>query len=233
MSRERPARSPGSGRSPLIGHLDAAGDRYLRRCVAVLQQALGVDLVGAYLYSSAVIGDYVPGRSDLDVVAVVRESLPQQLRADLADEICAVPRPFPTRGLDLEVVTADSAACGAVRPPTELKVLSFAGYIRTAADEPRGDPRLVMHFACCRDHGVALVGPPAVEVFAPVPTQTYVAELGRELEAHWMTPHYLVLNACRDWRFLDEAVICSKVAGGQWARARLTDPWLVDAALSW
>jgi hypothetical protein len=201
--------------------------------MAVLQQVLGDDLVGVYLYSSAVIGDYVPGRSDLDVVAVVRAPLPQPTRVDLADQICAVPRPFPTRGLDLEVVTLDSAACGAVRPPRELKVLSFEDFILTAADEPLGDPRLVMHYACCRDHGVALVGPPPTEVFAPVSTQVYVAELGRELEAHWMTPHYLVLNACRDWRFLEEAVICSKVAGGDWARARIADPWLVDAALSW
>jgi hypothetical protein len=222
-----------SGRSPLIGHLDAAGDRYLRACVAVLQDCLGDELAGVYLYSSAVIGDYVPGRSDLDVVAVVRAPIPQPTRLDLAERICATPRPFPTRGLDLEVVTADSAACGEVRPPFELKVLSFSGYIRTAADQSLGDPRLVMHFACCRDHGLALVGPPPEDVFAPVAHDVYLAELGRELEAHWMTPHYLVLNACRDWRFLDEAVICSKVAGGEWARSRLTDPWLVDAALLW
>jgi hypothetical protein len=222
-----------SGRAPLIGHLDAAGDRYLRACVAVLSQCLGEDLVGTYLYSSAAIGDYVPGRSDLDVVAVVRSALATPTRITLADNICAVPRPFPTRGLDLEVVTTDSAGCGAVRPPIELKVLTFASYIRTADDEPLGDPRLVMHYACCRDHGVALVGPPPTEVFAQVSTEVYVAELGRELEAHWMTPHYLVLNACRDWRFVEEAVICSKVAGGQWARARLADPWLVDAALCW
>ncbi|AGB26688.1 glycosyl transferase (plasmid) [Mycobacterium sp. JS623] len=233
MSRPQRAWPRVSGRAPLIGHLDAAGDRYLRRCVAVLQQALGEDLLGAYLYSSAVLGDYVPGRSDLDMVAVVRAGLPQPARMALAEQILGVPRPFPTRGLDLEVITADSAACGSVRPPIELKVFSFAEYVHTAADEPHGDPRLVMHFACCRDHGVALVGPPPAEVFAPVSHDVYVAELGRELDAHWMTPHYLVLNACRDWRYIEETVICSKVAGGQWARSRLADPWLVDAALCW
>jgi hypothetical protein len=222
-----------SGRPPLIGHLDAAGDRYVRACAAELQQALGDELVGVYLYSSAVIGDYVPGRSDLDLVAVVREPLPTATAAGLGTQMCAVQRPFPTRGLDLEVVTLDSAASQVGRPPIELKVLSVIGYVRTTAEEPLGDPRLVMHFACCRDHGVALVGPPAIEVFAAVSKEVYVAELGRELEAHWMTPHYLVLNACRDWRFLEESVICSKVAGGEWARARLTDPWLVDAALCW
>lgn len=222
-----------SGRTPIIGHLDAAGDRYLRACVMVLQQVLGDELVGVYLYSSAVIGDYVPGRSDLDLVAVVRGPLAPASGADLAEQICEVPRPFPTRGLDLEVVTLASAASQAVRPPIELHVLSFGGYIRTAVDEPLGDPRLVMHFASCRDHGVALIGPPAIEVFAPVGTEVFLTAVGRELEAHWMSPHYLLLNACRDWRFLEESVICSKVAGGQWARKWLADPWLVDAALCW
>ena len=73
-----------SGRPPLIGHLDAAGDRYLRACVAVLQQALGGELVGVYLYSSAVIGDYVPGLSDLDVVAVLSAPLPAAAAVELA-----------------------------------------------------------------------------------------------------------------------------------------------------
>ncbi len=222
-----------SGRAPLIGCVDAAGDRYLRACVDVLRRALGADLVGAYLYSSGVVGDYIPGRSDLDVVAVVRRQLRSDQGIDIAEQICAVAPPFPTRGLDLEVVTLDSAATPAVSPPLELKVLTFVGTPAAAEEHPEGDPRLIMHFACCRDHGMAITGPPASEVFAPVSREMYLAALGRELDAHWMPAHYLVLNACRDLRFLEESVICSKVAGGEWALSRVDDPWLIDAALCW
>jgi hypothetical protein len=222
-----------SGRPPLIACLDPAGDRYLRACVEVLRTALGDRLVGVYLYSSAVLGDYIPGRSDIDVLAVVDWPLAPSDADTLGDRIRAHPVPFPTKGLDLEVVTRASAASAAVSPPVELKVLTFADLTVTAEDLPQGDPRLVMHFTCCRDHGIALLGPPTAEVFAPVPTPTYLHALGQELELTWMPPHYLVLNACRDWRYLEESVICSKVAGGSWARTRLADPWLVDAALSW
>ena len=37
------------------------------------------------------------------------------------------------------------------------------------------------------------------------------------------SPSYQVLNACRAWRFLDEDVLCSKTAGGEWALQRVRD----------
>jgi aminoglycoside adenylyltransferase-like protein len=40
-----------------------------------------------------------------------------------------------------------------------------------------------------------------------------------------------VLNACQNLRFLEEGVIGSKVEGARWARSRVEDPSLVDAAL--
>jgi hypothetical protein len=41
-----------------------------------------------------------------------------------------------------------------------------------------------------------------------------------------------VLTACRAWRFLDEDLLDSKVGAGEWARPKLPDPGLVDAALA-
>jgi hypothetical protein len=221
------------GRPPLVGRLDPPADRYLRACVEVLRRTPGFDLVGAYLYGSGVIGQFRPGRSDVDVVAVVAEPMPAGTALALADGILAVPRPHLTKGLDLAVVTAAAAAVRCDSPPFELKLLTFYGRPHTRDDEPDGDRRLVMHFACCRDHGIALAGPPAAHVFTPVDRHAYLAALRAELTMRWLAPHYRVLNACRDWRFAEDGVICSKVAGGRWARERLDDPWLVDAALEW
>jgi hypothetical protein len=222
-----------SGRPPLIGLLDPPADRYLRSCVAVLERALAANLVGTHLYSSAAVGDFIPGRSDLDVVVVVRRPLARDPALALADELCAVVPPFPTKGLDLTVVTLDSARTEQPTPRVELKVLTFFGDARTADDEPDGDTRVVMHFACCRDHGIALTGPPPREVFAPVSLPDYLIALGRELNRAWMPPHYIVLNACRDLRFIEEGVICSKVGGALWALGQGYDPWLIEAALGW
>jgi predicted nucleotidyltransferase len=222
-----------SGRPSPVGGLDPPADRYLRACVGVLQRLLGDNLIGAYLYSSAVMGDYIPGRSDLDVVVVVADRLDTGPALALARQLCAVATPFPTKGLDLTVVTLESVRSEWRFPRVELKLLTFFGEPHTADDEPEGDTRVVMHFACCRDHGIPLVGPPAGEVFAPVSRREYLMALGRELNRVWMTPHYTILNACRDLRFVEEGVICSKVAGGQWALERGHDRWLLEAALGW
>ncbi|MFC5884486.1 DUF4111 domain-containing protein [Kitasatospora sp. CM 4170] len=221
------------GRPPLIGLLDPAADRYLRACVELLRRAPGTELIGAYLYGSGVIGEFHPGRSDLDVVAVVADPLPRGAALALGQQIAEEPRPFAVKGMDLVVVTGATAVGGFPVPRYELKLLTFHGRARTAEDEPGGDRRLVMHFACCRDHGIALAGPPPVQVFAPVDRRTYLGALRAELSLRWMPSHYRVLNACRDWRYAAESVICSKVTGGRWARERIRDPWLVDAALQW
>ena len=221
------------GRPALIGVLDPPSDRYLRACVRVLQCALGTELVGAYLYSSAVQGDYIAGRSDLDVVVVVRQPLTGDEALRLVDLVCAIAPPFPTKGLDLTVVTVESARSEQPAPRVEVKVLTFSGAATTADDEPGGDTRVVMHFACCLDHGVALVGPPARVVFAPVSRSDYLGALARELNRAWMPAQYTVLNACRDLRFVDEGVICSKIVGALWALGQGYDPWLIEAALAW
>jgi len=45
------------------------------------------------------------------------------------------------------------------------------------------------------------------------------------------SPSYQVLNACRAWQYLEEDVLCSKTAGGAWARGRVVDAAPIDAAL--
>jgi glycosyltransferase involved in cell wall biosynthesis len=221
------------GRPPPIGRLDPPGDRYLRACVEVLRRVLSSNLIGAYLYSSAVMGDFVPGRSDVDVVAVVGDRLDRDAALALAREVGAVAAPFPTKGLDLTVVALEAAQSERPFPRVELKLLTFFGDPRTADDDPEGDDRAVMHFACCRDHGIALVGPPAREVFAPVRRPEFLLAISHELTRVWMPAQYTVLNACRDLRFIEEGVICSKIAGGLWALDRGYDRWLLEAALSW
>jgi hypothetical protein len=43
---------------------------------------------------------------------------------------------------------------------------------------------------------------------------------------------YSILNACRAWRFADENVLGSKLAGADWARTRWPDTDVIDAAVA-
>lgn len=58
----------------------ASTDRDLERFAERLEGALGADLVAAVLYGSAARGSYVQGRSDLNVLVIVRDASAAALR---------------------------------------------------------------------------------------------------------------------------------------------------------
>jgi hypothetical protein len=44
---------------------------------------------------------------------------------------------------------------------------------------------------------------------------------------------YRVLNACRTLYYVDQGAMCGKLIGAAWARTRVADPSLIDAAIEW
>lgn len=89
--------------------------------------------------------------------------------------------------------------------------------------------------AILREHGVALLGPPAESIFAPLPRKIVLDVLGGSVrwhhEAGLARADDAVLNACRALRFATDGTWISKVAAGEWARGRLDDAALVEDAL--
>src|SRR6218665_2858840 len=85
-----------------------------------------------------------------------------------------------------------------------------------------------------REHGVPLAGPPARELLARQPRAWVLGAIRDSLSWHSpqepSTPHN-VLNACRAWRHVEEGVWCTKREAAAWARTRLEDPSIIDAAL--
>jgi streptomycin 3"-adenylyltransferase len=85
----------------------------------------------------------------------------------------------------------------------------------------------------CREHAVAVLGPPATEVFDPIPRDVVLSAIVDELR--WAKRHastgYAVLNACRAKRFAVDGRLVSKVAGGEWYLARHGPDPVVSAAL--
>ncbi len=93
----------------------------------------------------------------------------------------------------------------------------------------------VIDLDIARRHGVPLVGPPASEVLAALP-RAWVLEAIRDSlawhsRAEPVSPNN-VLNACRAWRHAEEGVWSTKGAAATWARARLADPSLIEAAVA-
>jgi hypothetical protein len=199
--------------------------------------SLGGHLRAAYLHGSAVLGGWMPGRSDVDVLLVTDNAVPGRAVEAVAAVLAASGRRCPGSGLECSVVTAGQAASPHAPWP-------FLPHVRAGPDDARarvvrgdelpGDPDLLMHYAVCRAAGWPAHGPGPPELIGAVGRRAILGYLAGELR--WGAEHqseaYAVLNACRALVFLADGQIVSKVAGGSIALARgLGPPALIDRAL--
>jgi hypothetical protein len=212
-----------------------AVEAYQAAIVRLLDERLGAGLVGAYLHGSAVLGGWREDRSDVDVLAVCAAPVADTgALEELAAALSVRSLPCPAAGgLELGLMTRESAASAFAEPAFELDLTTSAAGDRATLGRGRGHADYLMHIAVCGQHGRALAGPPPEEVFADVPAGLLDATFAGELAwaAEHAPPAYQVLNACRAWRFATDRVLCSKVAGGEWALGRGADDAAVAAAL--
>jgi predicted nucleotidyltransferase len=225
---------PGGFRRSGLNELEA----YDRELVGRLRELLGTNLVGVYLTGSRVLGAYLPGRSDVDVMAVSRSDPGSERKQAILERVRHEALPCPARGLELVLYTENG-----VRTPSAEA--GFVLNLNTGRDMPlhvsvdsAAEPGFwfVIDRSIAREHGVALFGPPAPELFAPIPRVAIVHALEEGHRWHRESGEArlddVVLNACRGWRFVEQGVWSSKPDAGEWARRRLEDPRVVEAALA-
>jgi Aminoglycoside adenylyltransferase, C-terminal domain len=209
--------------------LDAAAATYAEELAARLRRTLSDALLGVWLVGSGGRGDYVPGRSDLDVVAAVVRPLSR----DEKEAVVACCRhdalPCPTKGLELVLYEPATA------PRYELNLndgpaVPFHVSFTWGEDEPHW---FVVDLACARGLNRVLYGPPLEEVL-PAPDAADVwAAVRAVLEWQERTEPAApnsVLNACRAWRWAATGEWTSKTDAAAWARD--FDPELIDAAVA-
>ena len=204
------------------GALDAA-----EALAALCAEVIGPDLLSVVLHGSLAAGGFRPGRSDLDLIAVVDGMLTDGQAMALEDGVRAAD-PGSAAGIDLHVVAAAVARTPTPEPVLELHVGRYSDDVEVTRRVADAD--LLAELSMARAGGRALRGVAASEVIGEVPT-AWVAARGR----HWLTTWqgltadtknaaFMVLTACRMWRFAVEHVHSSKAAAGAWALER--DPGL-------
>jgi streptomycin 3"-adenylyltransferase len=206
---------------------------YARGLAGVLAK-LRPDLVGVYLHGSGALGGFVAARSDVDILVVVRKSSDGEGQRKLGEAIAAAARDCPGVGLELSVITAATAQeLGSCQYEVHVNTTGAEVAISPGAGED-GDTDLILHCAVCRDHAVAVAGPPAEQVFGEVGRDRIVQATLDELE--WALEHapttYAVLNACRALRFAVQGTQCSKVEAGEWYLERHPGNPVVISALA-
>jgi hypothetical protein len=190
-------------------------------------------LVAVYLHGSAVLGGWVPGRSDVDVLIVTADDTDDAIADAMARAIVAAHRgrhaeQWPLPPLESSMVTA--AAARDPRPPWPFLrhiVADPGGTARVISPgDAGGDRDLLMHYVACREAGNAAYGPPPHDLIGPIAGEDILARLADELI--WglanAPERYAVLNACRARLYLTDGVFVSKIAGGEAALQRRTGP---------
>jgi hypothetical protein len=198
---------------------------YLSEVTARLEAELGPRLVGVYAGGSYALKDFRTARSDLDVAAVVADRLPGEIASSIVARLRHEALPCPARGLELVVYRLETA-----RDPTA--VIDFELNLNTGREMPHRadfgpgsgpDHWFPIDRSILSQAGVALLGPPAGEVFAPIDPETLVPVLLRSVAWHRHEPGMTadaILNACRSLRFACEAIWSSKTGAGEWAIRR-------------
>jgi hypothetical protein len=208
---------------------------FAARAASECSDVLGDALVSVILHGSLTLDDFVPGRSDIDLLVVVGEPLDDEQLTALRDTVDQLAGSAPPR-VDLRVVTRATAA--APTPAARMEAALTLRPGRTPEVETRiAEPDLVAEFSIARAHGRSIVGHAPEAVIGPVPDDWLIETGDRQLAA-WQDltddadhAELMVLTACRIWRFATERVHCSKTAAGRWALER--DPRLsvVEQAL--
>lgn len=212
-------------------------DGCARTAVDGLRRLLGDDLVGAWLIGSGALGGAVAESSDLDLVAVCAHApsvdLIQQLVAELTEEAMT----WPVRGLEFVLYPRAAVASASRSPQFALNLNVGPRMPLHMSTDAAAEPAhwFVIDLAILREHGLALRGPPAHELVAPIPRRWLLDALGDGLAWHAANEpalHQSVLNAGRAWRFAAEGVWSSKDAAAGWVLARTEDPGLIQASLA-
>ena len=208
-----------------------------RAAVGRLQRLLGEELLGAYLIGSGALGGAVAEQSDLDLVAVCAHAPSpteiQQLVTALTQEAMT----WPVRGMEFVLYPRAAVAMPARAPAFAINLNVGPRMPLHLSTDPAAEPAhwFVIDLAILHEHGVALFGPPARDLVAPIPRAWLLAALADGLAWHAANEpalHQSVLNAGRAWRYAVEGVWSSKDAAATWALARAEDPGLIRMALA-
>ncbi|WP_182914268.1 aminoglycoside adenylyltransferase domain-containing protein [Paenibacillus sp. 1011MAR3C5] len=207
---------------------------------------LGDTLIGLYVHGSLCLGAYHPGRSDLDMLAVINRPLTPDERHQLIIAFLMFHRtPAP---VEVSIMLHEDLKLWKHPAPYQLH---FSDYWRKRYADmaywdnrsfwheqgERTDSDLACHITLTRQLGIALYGPPLAAISSAVPEPHFWDSLRSDAES-LMTPSASedkelrivdaaeamgVLTLARIWSYRETGLIYSKLEAAEWAMARLPE----------
>ena len=219
---------PGLTAADVLGEtsdMDALND-LLKSFVTQSQKILGDNLIGIYLHGSAVMGCYNEKKSDIDLLVVVEEAIPKNIKHCFLDMVVELNTYASPKGIELSIVKRE--VCDPFIYPTPFELHFSVAHLEWYKADPfnyidkmKGtDKDLAAHFTIINHRGKCLYGSDIKDVFGAVSKEDYFDSIWsdvEEAETEIMNdPPYVILNLCRVLAYKKEELILSKQEGGKW-----------------
>jgi predicted nucleotidyltransferase len=199
----------------------------LRRLGACLSEELGEKLLSLSVHGSWVAGDFIPGRSDLDLLALLADDPDDRTLAGLTAVHAAISAAAPEwdNHVEVDYVSIDAVASVLMRDG------SVHSMVRISPGEPihllPANLHYVLNWRAAREHNHRILGRSPTEVLPPIPddlVREVVIEHARQWPA-WLEgasdpefQAYAVLTMCRALAFLRTGRQQSKHAAAVWGQ---------------
>ena len=205
--------------------MDALKD-LLQSFVTQSQKILGDNLIGIYLHGSAVMGCYNKKKSDIDLLVVVEEAIPDNIKHCFLDMVVELNNYAPPKGIELSIVKRE--VCNPFVYPTPFELHFSVAHLEWYKTNPfdyiakmKGtDKDLAAHFTILSHRGKCLYGKDIQDVFGAVRKEDYFDSIWSDIEEAETeimdNPTYMILNLCRVLAYKKEGLILSKQEGGKW-----------------
>jgi len=211
----------------------------LEELVADIRAGLGDDLVAIYVFGSYVAGDFEPGVSDLDLVAVSTRQLHEPELMTLDRMHMSFAGRHPEWSDRIEVVYIGVDALRSFRTSRgRLAVISPDEPFHLRDERPA---EWIQNWFLVRETGVALFGPVATSLIPAIAWPEFVSAIrryAREVAARSLDDvspgqlAYNVLTICRALRAVETDTLSSKREAAAWVQEWDPDrAWLIGAAL--
>lgn len=214
----------------------------LERIRSGLLELWGSSLIGIYAHGSLCLGDFDPGRSDLDLLVVTRDALTAHQCFELMNKFLDWHRqPSP---LEVSVLLASDLQAWTHPAPHQFHFSEYwrPRFERLAAEQDVSfwrheevwtDSDLACHVALTRQSGIALYGPSPASLFPKVPDEHFwssisggaseLAAIQTHPDGTSTVPVYDILTLARIWSYKELRAIVSKLQAAEWALNRLPD----------
>lgn len=188
------------------------------------------------------MGCYNEKKSDIDLLAVVKQVIPDNIKHRFMDMVVELNTYAPSKGIELSIVKSE--VCNPFVYPTPFELHFSIAHLEWYKNNPSDyidkmkgtDKDLAAHFTIIYHRGKCLYGKDIKDVFGAVSKEYYFDSIRSDIEEAEteITDNltYIILNLCRVLAYKKEGLILSKQEGGNWGICNVPEkyqPLIVQA----